>query len=64
MLAVTARHSQAAPFSMQMLGHKTPSDGQAKPETGNLPAPSGSTPNAKTAPLNSETPHEISGQLL
>ena len=43
---------------------QNPDAGQAKPATGNQPDPSGSTQNAKPAPLKSETPHEIAGQLL
>ena len=35
-----------------------------KPGTGNPPCLSGSTPKTKSAPLKSETPHEIGGQLL
>lgn len=38
--------------------------GQAKPATGTPPDLSGSTPKTKPAPLKSETPHEISGQLV
>ena len=38
--------------------------GQEKPATGNPPDPSGATRSAKPAPLKSETPHEIGGQLV
>lgn len=63
-----AGHDRAAlaspPVSMQRRAHETRNAGQAKPATGNLPGPSGSTPKPKPAPLKSETPHEIGGQLL
>ena len=63
-LAMTAHRWQTAPCSMQMRVRKTRNAGQAKPATGNPPDPSGSTPKPKSAPLKSETPHEIGGQLL
>jgi hypothetical protein len=53
-----------APVSIQMLGHKTRNAGQAKPETGNLLAPSGSIQKPKSASLKSETLREIGGQLV
>ncbi len=55
---------QTAPFTMQMHERKTRNAGQVKPETGNLPDPSGSTQNAKPTPLKSETPHEFGVQLV
>jgi len=64
MLVMIVQRWQTAPVSMQMHVHKTRNAGQAKPVTGNLPDPSGSTPKPKSAPLKSETPHEIGGQLL
>jgi hypothetical protein len=49
---------------MQMRVRKTQNAGQAKPETGNLPDQSGSTPKTKSASLKLETLHEIGGQLV
>jgi hypothetical protein len=43
---------------------KTQAAGQAKSATGNPPDPSGLTPKTKSAPLKSETLHEIGGQLV
>jgi len=51
-------------FVEVMHARKNPNAGQAQPATGNQPDPSGSTQNAKPAPLKSETPLEIAGQLL
>jgi hypothetical protein len=64
MLALIAPRWPAAPFSMQMHGRKTRNAGQAQHATGNLLDLSGSTPKRKSAPLKSETPHEICGQLV
>jgi len=61
-VAMTAQRWQTAPRSMQMRVRKTRNAGQAKPAIGNPPDPSGSTPKTKSAPLKSETPHEIGGQ--
>jgi hypothetical protein len=63
-LEMIARGLQTAPVSMQTHARKDQSAGQAEPATGNLRDPSGSTPKMKAAPLKSETPHEIGGQLL
>ena len=43
---------------------RTLNAGQAKHATNSPPDRSGSTPKTKSAPLKSETPHEIGGQLL
>lgn len=56
--------AQHSPAPRQMLARKTRNAGQVKPETGKPPDPSGSTQNPKPAPLKSETPHEIGGQLV
>jgi len=63
-LAMTAQRWQTAPCSMQTRVRKTRNAGQAKPATGNPPDPFGLTPRPKSAPLKSETPHEIGGQLV
>ena len=63
-LAMIVQRWPTAPCSMQIYAHKIRNAGQAKPETGNLPDPSGSTQKAKSALLKSEAPHEIGGQLL
>ena len=49
---------------MQKLVRRNRNAGHVKPATGNPPGPSGSILDAKPAPLKSETPHEIGGQLL
>ena len=61
---VKAQRSPTVPVSMKMHGRKTRNAGQVKLATGNPPDLSGSTWNAKPAPLKSETPHEIGGQLI
>ena len=55
---------ETAPCSMQMQVRNTQAAGQEKPATGNPPDPSGLTPKPKSAPLKSETPHEIGGKLV
>ncbi len=53
-----------APLSLPLPGRKIHNAGQAKPETGNPPDQSGLTQKPKSAPLKSETLHEIGGQLV
>jgi hypothetical protein len=63
-LAVIARRSQTTQVSMQTHARKTRNAGQAKPATANPPDPSGLTQKPKSAPLKSDTPHEIGGYLI